>query len=142
MKLMMTIILFSLSQMTMASYVSELKKLNWEELRANWDVDFEGDQIWFDGKILSVLDTCMSSPTIIRSLDKVLIEEYDGDEFTPIGYEYLYKSIYSTRTMVDGDDTIDIPYTVKTKRNIKVVNWDEEFEGEFLFYKEFEIPSC
>lgn len=135
--------LISFSSNIFASrYVDGLKKLNWTQLQANYDVDFEGDQIMFGGHILSILNTCMFDDQTIRTKNLVRIEEQDGDTFVFVGYEYLYKSIYSTRTMVDGDGTIDVPYTIATTRMIRVVANDSDFNGRFLFNKAFTIPSC
>ena len=124
------------------SYVDSLKAQSFSELRANYDVDFENDQTWFGGRIVSVLDTCMLDEETVRTLNKVTIEEYDGEEFEVVGYDYLTKSIHGTKAMVDGDDVIDVPYTMSTTREIKVVQMDDDFDGDLLFTRDFTIPSC
>lgn len=125
-----------------SSYVDYLKGLSWSELRANWDVDFEGDQVWFGGRIVDIFDTCMINDTTIRTNSKVKIEEMDGDDFVVVGFDYLYKSIHTSRAVVDGDSVIDEPYTMSTTRTIRVVENDDDFQGDLLFRKEFTIPAC
>ncbi len=135
-------ILFATVSSAQAGYVERLKKKTWAQLRADWDLDFENDQIWFGGKMMSVFDTCMASASQIRTLKKVKIEEYDGEDFYTVGYDYLYRSVRSTRPMVDGDGTVDVPYSVATSRMIRVVYNDDDFDGDYLFSKRFTIPSC
>ena len=124
------------------SYIDSLKALSFSQLEQNWDVDFEGDQIWFGGSILSILNTCMVNPTTIRSKYKYDIEVMDGDDFEVVGNDYLYKSIYSSRAVVDGDDVIDEPYIINTSRKIDIVTNDDDFENEFLFSRVFTTPNC
>lgn len=124
------------------SYVDSLKKQSFEELRQNWDVDFENDQVWFGGKIISILDTCMADETTIRTNSKVTIEEMDGDDFVVVGRDYLYKSIHTQRVVVDGDDTVWEDYTMNTTRSIRIVENDDDFEGDVLFERDYTIPAC
>jgi hypothetical protein len=125
-----------------AGYVDDLKQKSWSELRADWDLDFEGDQIWFRGRVISIFDTCMVSNTIIRTKKRVIIEEYDGEDFYATGNDYLYRSLIGTRTIVEGDGTSSEEYTLNKTRKIRVVQNDDEFSGEILFYKEFTVPKC
>lgn len=143
-KTLLTVLIFALSTSSFAEsrYVSNLRKLSWAELKENYDVDFEGDQIMFGGHFLSILDTCMADATTIRTLEEIRIEEQDGDTFVFVGYEYLYRKINTTRTMVDGDGTIEVPYTIATRRLISVVENDSDFNGRLLFKKEFVVPNC
>lgn len=143
MKTIVSILLLTLSTATLAnSYVDYLRGLSWSELRANYDVDFEGDKIWFGGSQFSVFDTCMASNKVIRTKNKVTIEVLDEDDFEVVGYDYLYKSVNSTRTIVDYDSTIDVPYTVPVTRTIDVVSLEDEFDAEFYFSRSFTIPAC
>lgn len=124
------------------SYLDYLKGLSWEELDQNWDVDFEGDQIWFGGHMLSILDTCMADEETFRTVDKKVLEVQDGDDWRVVGEDYLYKSIYGKKAMVDGDDVIMVPVVHKTSRTIKVVDIEQEFFANYLFKKEFTVPAC
>lgn len=143
-KILITVVTISLSINSFAEsrYVSNLRKLSWAELQENYDVDFEGDQIMFGGHFLSILDTCMADATTIRTLEEIRIEEQDGDTFVFVGHEYLYRNIHTTRTLVDGDGTIEVPYTIATRRLISIVESDSDFNGRFLFKKEFVVPNC
>jgi hypothetical protein len=125
-----------------SSYIGQLKLQSFSELAANYDVDFENDQIWFGGKMMSVLDTCMATPTTIRTKTKHNIEILDEDDFEIIGHDYLYKSIYATRAVVDGDDVIDESYTINPTRRIDIVTNDDDFNNDFLFSRIFVTPNC
>lgn len=124
------------------TYIEGLKKLSWQELAQNYDVTFEGDQLFFGGHIISILNTCMHDETTLRTQKKIRIEEQDGDTFVYVGHDYLYRSIHSYRTMVDGDGTVDVPYTIQTRRLISVVENDDHFYRRLLFKKEFTVPNC
>ena len=66
----------------------------------------------------------------------------DVDDFVVVGKDYLYKSIYGTKVVVDGDGTIDVPYTMSTTRTIRIVEMDDDFDGDVLFERDFTIPAC
>lgn len=125
------------------SYIGQLKQQSFSQLALNYDIDFENDQIWFGGKMMSVLDTCMINPNTIRTKTKHVIELLgDHDDFEIMGHDYLYKSIYSTRAVVDGDDVIDESYTINPTRRIDIVTNDDDFDNEFLFSRIFVTPNC
>jgi hypothetical protein len=132
----------SFAQASSTSYISDLKTQSFEELRANYDVELENDQVWFGGSIVSILDTCMLDVKTIRTISKRDIEEQDGDDFEVVAHGYLYKSIYSTRAVVDGDDVISEEYTINTTRNINIVTNDDDMDNDFLFSREYTIPTC
>lgn len=100
------------------SYVESLKAQSFSELRANYDVELENDQVWFGGTIVSILDTCMADAETVRTSEKLEIEEMDGDDFVVVGVDYLYKSIHGRRAMVDEDN------------------------GELYFKRDYSIPAC
>ncbi len=124
------------------SYVDQLSQLSWQELKDHEDVDFLGVQINFDGTFISRLDVCLSDADTLRTINKVRIEEYDGEDFNFVGYDFLYRSLNYTRVYVDGDSTVDVIEAYKVTKDIKVVQWDDDFDGDFLFYKEHTIKSC
>ena len=138
-----SLIVLSLTMHTQASeYIDSLKNLTWGELQANYDVDFEGDQIMFGGNIVSRLDTCLSDDKTLRTISKREIQEYDGDDFYVVGYDYLYTSLSYYKTYSDGDGTIDVLKTHKINKLINVVQADDDFEGSFLFEKTHTLEAC
>ncbi|MAE74123.1 MAG: hypothetical protein CL675_08495 [Bdellovibrionaceae bacterium] len=126
-----------------SDYVRELKALSFEELAARWDVDFENDQIWFGGTILSVFDTCVLDSETLRTIHTRDIEAQDDhDGFVVVGHDYLYRPIRGLRPMVDGDGTTDVPYEISLTRSIRIVENDDDFEGDILFTRDYTIPLC
>jgi hypothetical protein len=144
MKNLLCVLLLSVASLAQAGngYVNGLRAQSFEELRANYDVEIENDQVWFGGSIVSILDTCMSDSQTIRTVSKRDIEELDGDDFEVVGHDYLYKSIYSTRAVVDGDDVLTENYTMSTTRTLDIVSNDDDFMNEFYFSREYTIPAC
>ena len=89
----------------------------------------------------SRLDICLENEQL-RTKTKVKIEEYDGDDFYVVGYDYLYRSLKYTRVIVDGDSTRDeVAYHPITKV-ISVVQNDDDFEGDLLFKKSHTFENC
>ena len=84
----------------------------------------------------------MLDSTTIRTISKIAIEEQVGDYFEVLGYDYLYKSINSTRVIVDGDDVMEEEYTLNITRNISIVTNDDDMDNDYLFSKKFRIPKC
>ena len=125
-----------------SSYVDDLKRLSWTELKDHYEVDFEGDQINFSGTFISRLDLCLSDSETLRTIEKREIEEFDGDDFVVVGYDYLYQTLNYSKTYVDGDGTIDILKRYELSKEIKVVQNDSDFEGDLLFTKIHTIEPC
>ena len=124
-----------------SQYIRSLKGLSLYELRAHDDVKLSGDKIWFSGKQLSVLDTCVLGDKI-RTLNKIEISEYDGDRFVSKGRAYLFKNIQYKKPVVDGDQTSEVTATESTQRMIKIVTNDSDLQDKYLFSKSFTIPNC
>ena len=143
-KTLLVLSLLFISNLSLGSsnYIKTLKKMTFKELQQDYDIDFENNQIWFKGKMLSILDTCMQNNETIRTINKVKIEEYDGEDFYYVGRDYLYKSIYSQRVLVSGDDTEFVDYVINKTRIISVVENDDDFQGDVLFKRKFTIPNC
>ncbi|MCO4755680.1 MAG: hypothetical protein KC478_14455 [Bacteriovoracaceae bacterium] len=148
MKNLITTLILSVSFSAIAgsgqnSYIQSLESLSLSELSKEVEgVELENDKIWFEGSQVSIVDVCMSDAETFRTIEKRDIEEYDGDDFEVVGYDYLYKSIYGTETYVDGDGTVDVAVTYPTTREIKVIQSDSEFGGEFLFSRTYTVPAC
>lgn len=142
MKSVYLLFVFILVQSTFANeYINGLKKLSWAELDAHYDVAFEGHQVWFGGRIFSRLDLCIENEQL-RTKTKVKIEEYDGDDFYVVGYDYLYRSLKYTRVIVDGDATRDEVAYHQITKFISVVQNDDDFEGDLLFKKSHTFKNC
>lgn len=142
MKSILTTLVLAASVNANAGYIDDLKAQSWDELKANHDVTFEGDKIWFEGKQLSVLDVCMSDEETFRTVEEQVMEHQEYDDFVFDGMEYMYKSVKGTKTMVDYDGTIEVPVVYPTTLNIDVVELDDENYNEFLFSAEYTIPAC
>ena len=139
--LFLTLFIFGMNAMA-NNYVESLQALSWDELVAHEDVDFEGVQINFSGRLISRLDVCLSDASTLRTKTKRDIEEYDGEDFYTVGYDYLYTSLNYTSVMVDGDGTIDLPAKYAITKDVRVVQMDDDFEGDLLFKKSHTIESC
>jgi hypothetical protein len=124
------------------TYLKTLKKMNFDELAAQYDIAFEGDHIFFKGNVVSMLNTCMADPKTIRTKSKVVIETLDDEDFVVTGHDYLYKSVNGLKTMVDGDSVKYINHTIATEKDIYIVTNDDDLDFDHLFTKSYKIEKC
>lgn len=123
-------------------YIEELKATPLEELAENYDVFFEGDQLWFGGHIVSILDVCMEDEETFRTVDKHKIYKALDEELIVVGEDYLTKSIYGQKAISKNDEVILVPFTYPTTWTINVVERPEQDRGDYLFSKEYTISPC
>lgn len=127
---------------TQNTYLETLKNMNFDEIAAQYDIAFEGDQIFFKGNVISMLNTCMADPQTIRTKSKVVIETLDDEDFIITGHDYLYKSVNSLKAMVDGDSVKYINHTIATEKDIHIVTNDDDLDFDHLFSKKYKIKKC
>ncbi|MBC76906.1 MAG: hypothetical protein CME64_12910 [Halobacteriovoraceae bacterium] len=123
-------------------YIEGIKKMTLQELSQEEGIELDGDRLWFGLTQVSVVDVCMADEETFRTIEKRTIEVLDEDYFEVVGYDYLYKSIYGTKTFVDGDGTIDVDVVYPTTFEIQVLTEDYEFGNEFLFERSYTVPAC
>jgi len=124
------------------TYLNTLKNMNFDELAAQYDITFEGDQIFFKGNVVSMINTCMADPKTIRTRSKVVIETLDDEDFMVTGHDYLYKSVNGLKAMVDGDSVKYINHTIATEKDIHIVTNDDDLDFDHLFTKRYKIEKC
>jgi len=127
---------------TQDSYLQSLKNMNFDQLAAQYDVAFEGDQIFFNGSIISMLNTCMADPATLRTKNKVVIEQLDDEDFVITGNDYLYKPVNGLKAMVDGDSVKYVQHTIETEKDIHIVTFDDDLDFDHLFTKRYKIEKC
>lgn len=127
---------------TQNTYLETLKKMNFDELAAQYDIAFEGDQIFFKGNVISMFNTCMADQNTIRTKSKVVIETLDDEDFVVTGHNYLYKSVNGLKAMVDGDSVKYINHTIATEKDINIVTNDDDLDFDHLFSKRYKIKKC
>ncbi|SFD33057.1 hypothetical protein [Pseudoalteromonas denitrificans] len=125
-----------------SSYITNLKNMNFDQLSAHNDIAFEGDQIWFKGTAVSMLNTCMSDSKTLRTNEKKTIEILDEEDLIITGFDYLYTPISTTKAIVNGDTVIYTKNQIKTQKDIYIVTNDDDMDSDFLFSKQFTVPYC
>ena len=126
---------------TQNTYIETLKAMDFNELSEQYDIAFEGDQIFFNGNIVSMLNTCMAEPQTIRKKSKVIIEKLDDEDFIVTGHNYLYKSVNGLKDMVYGDSARYVNHTIETEKDIHIVTFDDDLGFDHLFTKRYKIEN-
>jgi len=127
---------------TQNSYLEALKDMDFDELAAQYDIAFEGDQIFFNGKVISMLNTCMADPSTLRTKNKIVIEQLDDEDFIITGHKYLYKPVNGLKAMVDGDSVKYVKHLIETEKDIHIVTFDDDLDFDHLFTKKYKIKKC
>lgn len=130
------------SNFTFASY----SNMSWNEIFQSDDLIARGPQINFNGSFINVVNVCKADAETLRTKNKVDIYQWtdaSDEDQSLVATDFLYTSMNYKKTLVDGDDTMEVERRYADQYDVTIYDTDYDFDfGEEGEKKTYVIPNC